>query len=510
MKNLRRSWIIATSVVLAIVLLTIGYCNRTGKSQNGATLIPQDAAIVVALDIPQMMGKVNFEILNQSQRLQASLTDFTLQNPLFAEIMREPTQAGINYRQPVFAAYLRNPNRPEEDFTAIIIKLSDVKDFERTINRATFQEKKINKGFYSLQIDQLTTVGWNGRFAILGSSDLAFDLDAMLGRFFNVGSENALLNEPSFRQAMEQKGDFLFWVSAGGFMADEKILNRFGLKGLPAEIVSGNYVIGSLDFSKGKMSGLAKFILRPEVGSRFDYFFDKDFDADFSTYIPDAGRKGTFMCSLNLPGIYRYSLSDAEVREGLEGWLAENGVRINDLLHLFGGDLLLVNYQQEGAAKTASLLATNIFRPELLQQYLDLLVKADLIRPVSEGLYATKLRRSPIDSTQASAYSNSLSYHLIVQKDKIFFSDDGPLIDAISKGGYAPGLRMKENAKALMAGNFLHGQVDLASLRSVNGGQMDEFETLTFELNKKQLDFQVTLKDKSASALETVLQGGIH
>ena len=100
-------------------------------------------------------------------------------------------------------------------------------------------------------------------------------------------------------------------------------------------------------------------------------------------------------------------------------------------------------------------------------------------------------------------------YHLITQGDKLFLTDDPQIIDAITKGGYAPQLQMKENANALMAGNFFHGRI-LFDGRTNMAADLDPFESLVFKLSKKQLDFTVSLKDKSASALETILQGGFQ
>lgn len=495
--------------MILILLIGIGYCSLGGKTHDGAALIPREAALVMAIDLPQMVGKVNFEILKRSEKLQVDLAEAAVENPVLAEIVRDPAEAGIDFYQPAFAAYIKNPYRPEEDFSAIIVKLKDKNAFEKVINRSTLQEKKKNDRFTSVQIDRLTQVGWNNSFAIMGASDLLLDLDEMLDRFFSLRSEESVLSEPSFQQAISQKGDFLFWVSTTGLMADEKLLNNYGLKGLPAEFISGNYIIGNLRFTKGKMSGLANFLFKPEVEARFDNFFTDKFNADFSTFIADEGRQGTFLFSLNLPGIYHYSISDADIRNGLESWLANNGVEIDDLLRLFGGDFAIVNYERDGIGKTGSVLATNIYRPDLLQRYLDIMVQSELILPVREGLYATKLKQSVSDTTKAPPAQDPLSYHLIAQDDKLFFTDDPLIIEAVMKGGYAPQLQMKENANALMAGNFFHGQV-LFDEKTNAAGDLDPFESLVFKLSKKQLDFTVTLKDKSASALETILQGGFQ
>ena len=500
---------ILVSVVLIAILLLVGFCGRQGgKDPSAAALVPKDAAFVLVLDIPQMVGKVNFEIIKRSQNFQASLADIAVDNPVFGEIMRNPTEAGIDYYKPALVAYRKNPEKPEEDFTAILLPLAKSSAFEKIINKSTLEEKRSNKGFKSVHLDALSTVGWNNNVAILGAADVVLDLDANLDLFFNNSPSNSVMTIPSFQETMEQNGDFLFWVSTSGIVTDAQALSAYGLRDLPLDIIRDNYILGDLNFGKGEITGLAKFRFKREVESRVENFFAPTFDTDFTPFIKDKNRQGTFFASLNLSGIYNYSISDQKTKDGLEGFLQQYGINLKELFKVFGGDLMITSYREEGEEESSVVFGTKIFRPDLLQNYLDVLADKEYIMPVSEGLYATQVRQSSTD-TLANANQDQLSFHLIQKEDKLFFTDGQEIIQAIINGGYSRMARIGEDLSANMTDDYLRGYVNFANMANQGGGTED-LESLKLVFNKEALEFEVSLKDKSAYALEKILSRGFE
>ncbi|MFN7120349.1 MAG: DUF4836 family protein, partial [Saprospiraceae bacterium] len=206
-KNKRaRIWII--TILLLIIIITIGYCTFfSGKIGKGASIIPNDVTAVVSVAIPRIATQLNFDKIQRSEQYQASIAQAVAQNPVFAEIMRNPRQAGINYFESFFIVYTRNPVNITEDFTAIIFSLSNANAFEKVVNKATLETKNNNGNFTSVHIDRLTTVGWNRQFAIFGASDVVLDLDANLRKFFATPANRSVAKEPSFAQAMRRRGE---------------------------------------------------------------------------------------------------------------------------------------------------------------------------------------------------------------------------------------------------------------------------------------------------------------
>lgn len=504
-KRTRNSLIISSAIVIVVLLLLVGFCNRRGgvSGMGGAAIIPDDAAIVLALDLPKILRQIDFNNLQTSDRYQASLTQAALNNPVFAEVLRDPQAAGVNLVDPAFMVYRKNPESPEEDLSTVIFSLSDQSSFEQAVRRATLVDWNNNRNFTSVHLDRLTTVGWDNDYAVFGTADNSFDLDEALAVYFNTAPTRSIASDPTFQQCMEQNGELLFWVAFTPLAGDQEITSKMGFGGVSMELLKDNHVIGNLDFTRGKIDGVAKFLFKKELANHFNNFFNDSFEADFSPFVADRGRLATFFASINLRGIFNYYVSNRGAKEAVEKLLQQEGIDIEEFFRVFGGDLVLVLYQSDETAQPAPILGTRVYRPDRFQSYLDNLVAANRLQQRGQGVYATSVRPT-IDSASVNP-AEVLNYHLVVQDGEyVFFTNDPTQIQVIAQGGYAGGQQLSRNVTSNIDNNLIYGEMDFTHI-SMNP-EMADWEKMEVSFNKENIQFELILKDKTTNALEKLLQ----
>lgn len=500
-------------VILLLFLLTwLGWCRQSGGNYIVASLIPKDVAVVTVLDIPKMVGKLNFELLKQAPKYQTGLSQMAVSNPVFAEIMRDPLKAGIDFYKAGFITMHKNPESPDEGFSTVLMALNDPSIFEKVIHKSTLQEVKKSKGFQFVQLDRLTAVGWNNQYAIFGNSFLIVNMENYLSQYFNLPTSQSILKEPSFQQALQQNGEMLYWVSLGTLGKDSRLQNAYGLRNIPPETIENNFVIGGLNFGKGVLQGQAEFLFKSEVAAAFNNFFTETYETDFSKYVSEANRSSTFFAGVNIPGIYNYMIRSADIKKMIEKFLQENGFDVNQLMRILSGDFVFINYYRPQLKRSLPFIGTQVYRPELLQEYLDKLAKNGVLKEISTGFYLTKFMNNPPQSDSTNVRDTSLQrpFHLLLKEDKLFFTSDVAALEDIYYGGYGASQQLQENIPSMMKDKMITGSVKFEQLYPDPNSPYSGLDNFEFSLNKQQAKFELNFKDKSNFTLQKILVGNFN
>lgn len=503
-------------VLVVLLLIGLGWCNRNlffgTNLGKGAELIPKDVDIVTVLDVPEMLSKLDFDAIQSSSNYASGLANITVANPIFAEIIKDPIAAGLNIENPAFVTYHRDPAEQEGNYSVFIFSVDNAAALEQMVNKATLQEKRKLDGYTAVDIDRLSTVGWTNKYLVFITADLIIDLDEKLSSYLNNSTQNSILQEPTFRKALEQKGEMLFWVSLSFIAENTSLTQSLGLGTVPPESFDGNFVIGGVDFGRGQFSGNAEFLFKPIIAAGLKTFFRDDFDSDFAKFVSDKNRGSTFLMALNLPNMYKIALQSPDLKNVLEDFLKQQGLEIDQLFRILSGDLLFVNYYPPGSPVATPFFATKIYRPDLLQKYLDVAEKNGAIEKVAEGYYGTKLvSQSNADSVAAQLDTTKLrNYHIILKEDKLMFTNNYDIMETIYYGGYSTQQQMKGNTVEMMRNRFVYGEADFSKVFNDPNNPTDEYESFEFNLSQTNVNFEMRFKDKNANTLQQTVMRSLN
>ncbi|MEL7124165.1 MAG: DUF4836 family protein [Bacteroidota bacterium] len=502
--------------ILLLMIFGVVWCNRvsifgSGAKYAAASLIPDDVGVVMVVDVPQIVSNIDFKEIQQTEQYQSGIADMTVSNPVFAEIFKDPIESGINYLKPAFFTNLIDSIRIEERFTTIVMSIKDRNVFEDVVTKATLQDIKQMNGFKMVNLDRLNSVGWNGKYVVFANAYLVVDMEEKLDAYFNNPKAKSIFTKASFSDALNEKGEMKFWVNMEAVGRNKEFATQLGLGELGRILFKGNFVIGGVNFSKGKMEGEAKFLFNLALKTGFRTFFRENFDSDFSKFIQEQDRGSTFVLALNLPSIYELAVSDPGTRKLIENSLAEQDIDINEILRIMSGDFAIVNYYRPDYGISSQLYMTKIYRPDVMQKYFSKVEQNGVMQKIGEGFYATKFINNQQFGEDSTAVDSTKlrNYHLMFKENYVIFSDDLSALEDIYYGGYSSRQQMKKDVVSIMDDKYIYGEVDFEKMNFAISEETKYYESLEFNLGSSNAKFEMIFKDKSLNTLQHMLMSSV-
>lgn len=492
-------------LVIAIVVLLLVYkkCSINSQSVSGISIIPEDIAFVATLDIPKFLKKSQIAEIEESDIVSTYLSDASSQNPVFIEMVKNPLNSGIDFRQNTFYALDYDENNKNEHFAGLILSLNDASKFENIVRTHYPKKIKSGKGFEFVQIDKVTIIGWNDQHVIFGSSDMFISLEEKMSQFFVTQPSNSIVNNKNFLEAINVGKDLSFWLSTTPFLNDKALLRSYGAANIPTDILKDNHITGYIDFGKGKMEGKVKFDFKPEMDEIFTNYFNDESQSDFSQYMPKNNCGFALTTSINIPGIYNYRLGDREIQNAVDKLLATKNLTTNQLFRTFGGDLFVSSYREKLTESASLLIGTRFQNRPFLNEILDIGVKAEYLIKESDDIY--KWTSTSRDSSAFNITFDDGYPRLIIKDDVLFFISDVKHYFRINDGGYKSNEMMDRATVEAFRSNMMAGFFDMNVMTHSQYVKEDIFEKCKFSFDKEKLDFEINFKDKEVFALKTLI-----
>jgi len=347
--------------LLGLVLIFLASCSKQPAS---LALVPSDAAWVVSIDFKSLYQKADIASTEDSAEFKQWIDSLSLtdkQRDFLRELLRNPRNSGIRFRDPVYLfQYGQQGGNGMENYIGIACALSDKKKFENTLNQLfalAKEEKNLTEegGYKLLNLSQgKYTLSWDDdKVLFLGAEDDKGESSSGLQTFLKAKQLRSLEAKKQIT-ALSGFGDFLhdqkdisIWVNVASAYAtlDEKLPSTAALSPSLFNLQQGTYLYATLDFQKEAIALSARTLYNEKYQKLLDkhHIGDASFNKKLFKHFPEK-MPMAITGALNVKHYYEF-LKEAEpelVKEAdIKEWLAKKDLQLDNLLNLFGGSFVI-------------------------------------------------------------------------------------------------------------------------------------------------------------------------
>lgn len=205
------------AALLIAALLTFSSCSKRSEISE---LIPEDARVVLTIDMQSMGAKGKLHELEKLSAINFLKEELNSEDPKIAEflekVMKDPKLSGIDFGQQAFF-YL---SFKDDISGALLLSLKDKSKFENFLDEiytiAGEPFNKIEKDKNTLSpIDENLSIAWNSSFAMIAAYETTLSTDEMVAqtsKMMNKEQITPLINNKNFLSFTEKKKDFGMWL----------------------------------------------------------------------------------------------------------------------------------------------------------------------------------------------------------------------------------------------------------------------------------------------------------
>lgn len=475
-------------------------------SEQTVAIIPNDVAMVFTIDCPQIMMESDFSSIRKSSSYLSYIRKASLENPIFAEIIRDPINSGIAVNGDVFFAYDKDTSGRGEDFSALIVPLRNSDAFEEIVKTRKRSSKTIlREGSYSYyEVDQLTAIAWNEQNVIFGSSNAFMSLVGKMERFFSTQPSRSVISDAEFRKVMDSDADIAFWISTSAYVNDKAVLEKFALSNFPRDILSGNYITGSVNFGKGDIEGSAQFTFRDELRGGFDNFFREESMSEVLDYLPATDLSLLLSTSLNLPKIFHRGLDDPQLKLKIDEILGKRDMSVEDLFRIFTGNVTLATYSDPASETPTLALVMEIDNPDKFNKLIRVGLSEGILIKEGEDIYRLYAEGGSVNSGGTAVSFPDGMIRAMIKGDHLFLVSSERIFNGLIAGKVPPQERIDPLITEQFRSSFIAGYSDLTALPGTGGRQKLDMRSVAFRLDNRELRFRLDLSDPDQYALKDI------
>ena len=484
-------------------------CKETTLTgDNALTSIPDDATTITSIDVERLMEKADFEQVRQMEFYQDMLAEVERKDPTLAKVLADPATSGVDLSKRAYLSTFLNPDNPEENFTALVVNLSDQAAFEQLVTQAAKGATVENgDGFQYLQPERKMIVAWDGEKAVIGGTASYMNVREQAARIFNTTEDRSVAKSADLQKALAERHDLTNWISSNGLANNPQAQFAMGMVQIDPEALKDNYIHSYVDFETGEIAGKSTYFLQKALTKDLDKLFNDQAKTDFYDYVPGKDLLFIFTNALNIKGVDEVLSARPQSRGFAEFALKEYGLTIEDVTATFGGDLMVAGYYTEGASRGSGLFATNILDREKLNVFLDLFQEYKVIEPAGENLYnVTKLGGALVGNAFTVSSGDGFA-KMLVTDQLLFISGDEQLLATIQQGGFPKAERINKDLQQMMSSNIFAGYFGLQNLQKVEDDLSTfQIEDVKVSTNRQEADLKVRMLDQKTNALKALFE----
>lgn len=316
-------------------------------------LVPEDAAIVVHLDMASLSSKLTWDEIKNSDWFKMAAKEGP-SSDIQRKLLENPDSSGIDLKSDL---YMFIQMRGNNSYVVLQGKLKDAKAYESTITKMDTENKEIKKeSGFSYKGDENGCVTWtNDRFIIVGNGGdiqasqspfastkkVKLTIDSLLRYakdLYSLPQKNSISNDSHYASIASEKGDIHFWLNSGLLMKNTMAgaLSMFKA----ASLLEGNVTGYTVNFDNGKITASTKTWFNNELGALMKKYKPGNINTDMLKRIP--GQDMSVVFAMNYPpeGLKEF-LKLFGVDGMVNGFIGDFGLSIDDFVKANKGDLLL-------------------------------------------------------------------------------------------------------------------------------------------------------------------------
>lgn len=341
-----RNKILLLTSLLAVIIFTA--CNKGGKT---GLLVPNDAAIVLHVDLSSLSSKLSWDEIKQTAWFAEAKQKAT--DSLAKILLNDPAASGIDTQGSIVFFMKRSNNN---GYMAVEGKLKDAAKFAQMMQQTDKGNIKIEKdGEYSyvkMPDNEKGTLYFNDKMFVLiadmsemnknpltsqPGQKYSFDSLKLIAKStFALKGSDLLDSDKRFADLIDDKADMHFWMNSGnlygGMMSGVLSMMKFN------ELLEGNISTGKVNFENGKIVMNSRQFYGKQLSGIMSKYGNKEVSNDLLSRLPEQNVLAAFAFSFNPE-----SLKDILKLTGLDGmangFLGQQGLTIDDFIKASKGDL---------------------------------------------------------------------------------------------------------------------------------------------------------------------------
>ena len=334
------------------ISLFIFILSSCGK-KTADVLIPEDASVVVHLNMESLTSKLSWEEIKSSDWFKMA-SEEGHHSDIQKKLLANPDSSGVDLKKDL---YMFVQMRGTNTYVVLQGKLKDAKAFEAMVAKMDDKPQEIKKqGNFSYAGDDNGCVTWTSdRFIVVGNGGsmqprqdmfknhtpkAKISVDSILKYakdLYSLPQKNSITNDSRYASIAGEKGDMHFWVSSGAFLKDAMSSGLGMLKG--ASLLEGNVSGYTVNFDNGKITANTKSWFNNELGALMKKYPPDNVNTDMLKRIQ--GQDMSVVFAMNYPpeGLKEF-LKLFGVDGMVNGFLGDVGLSIDDFVKANKGDLL--------------------------------------------------------------------------------------------------------------------------------------------------------------------------
>lgn len=474
--------LMSVMAVLAAFMTSCG--GGTSSAPQHVKIIPKNAAIVVAFDVKQMVGKsVSFEDLFSQKSLEA-LGSNEKEAKEGADNAKKFMNSGVDYLN---IGYMFSEGKNEDDF-ALAIPLDDAAKFEKFVKSENGDVKTEGKIKYSTSKKDGSFIAWKDKNAVIFTSKTGNEADfkKRAAELLELKDDQTLLaTNKGFSKALGNKSDIQIWMDL------EKVSKMSGQEAQMQGIsLKDNFMSLAVKFEKGEVLIDSDYAASGEMAKLYEKIVKKGgIDSKLTKNVPIKKPLVLASLALNLKGI-KEILQEKGLLAMAEKNLKKAGTSVDEIISVFSGDLLIL---AENASTSKPMAMVNIGLND--EKAFD-----KMIMKISKG----ELKKS------ADTYSMEDVPAKLIVKDGVAYVATDNYIEGIKKGKSELDGDMaklaKDNVFAMYADEAVAKELpdeDMVAIKNVLSNVM--IKSSEMKDNNMKGEIAVRMKDKSKNSLLVII-----
>ena len=120
---------------LLVIMTLLSACRNepSGSSSKILNSIPQNAISITEINVPSILDKMDFESVKQMEFYQEMAQEAARENPLFKEVLLDPSNSGIDLKQKQYIANVMDEKTVGNSVTLMIASIADETAFAKLL-----------------------------------------------------------------------------------------------------------------------------------------------------------------------------------------------------------------------------------------------------------------------------------------------------------------------------------------------------------------------------------------
>jgi len=469
--------------------------------EDSLTYIPEDAAMVTAIRLQQLMDKADFESLKETKGFQSMLEDAAEENAMLAKVLADPAASGIDLNKNMYVSVELSDNEPL--MTVASFSIADSEALEQMMKGLEVEATPVSNDFKYSDTPGRASIAWNKEVLLLGMADKSLSAKDRLLRYLETPANASIAENNNLREQLQGDYDVLNWLSSDFILRSRDWQASGNLLNYDKEALSGQYVAHTLTFEQGIIENQVTLDLSGRVKNDLGMFFRDEVTTDFISAAPAGSPVFLLTAAFDINGVNQL-LVEKYSKGFAEETLRQFGLSANELLKAFSGDIMVAGYQ---VPEEATLFVATVEDEAPLRTLLEKASEDAKLEKVSDNRYRFlrwERKAEEGDSTYVNA-SVEMEGEVLLHEGLFFISNQPILLDRVIAGETGlSGELAKQSAQAM--GEHIFTAFGNPSLMGAFDFEAEQIQEIEASANREGIQLRLEMDNQEENSLRYLIE----